>query len=189
MFSYIAENFVFYSTVENYPPNTKVLRPRKKVIHNVHVSNVSGFVAYGSRSAKIQVPGGENSANATLPQTETLTGVEGVEYDREQQETEYDREQIHGSYCVYRRHSEPLFQDEKAPWKARARKGIVTNKSNLTYFAFYYIDTSVLLENIPIVKFIKTTYGTQIHNLTREFIDDVISVISFYYFVDLFLSL
>ena len=189
MFSYIAENFVFYSTVENYPPNTKVLRPRKKVIHNVHVSNVSGFVAYGSRSAKIQVPGGENSANATSPQTETLTGVGGVEYDREQQETEYDREQIHGSYCVYRRHSEPLFQDEKAPWKARARKGIVANKSNLTYFAFYYIDTSVLLENIPIVKFIKTTYGTQIHNLTREFIDDVISVISFYYFVDLFLSL
>ena len=25
---------------------------------------------------------------------------------------------------------------------------------------FYYIDTSVLLENIPLVKFIKTTSGT-----------------------------
>ena len=188
MFAYIAENFVFYSTVENYPPETNVLR-RKKVINKVRISHVSGFVACGSRSAKIQVPGGENSANATSPQTETLTGVGDVEYDRKQQETEYDREQIHGSYCVYRRHSEPLFQDEKAPWKARAMKGIVTNKSNLTYLAFYCIDTSVLLENIPLVKFIKTTSGTQIHNLTREFIDDVISVISLYYFVDLFLSL
>ena len=27
------------------------------------------------------------------------------------------------------------------------------------------------------------------HNLTREFIDDVISVISFYYFIDVFLSI
>ena len=27
---------------------------------------------------------------------------------------------------------------------------------------FYYIDTSVLLENIPLVKFIKTTSGTQV---------------------------
>ena len=161
MFAYIAENFVVYSTVENYPPETNVLR-RKKVINKVRISHVSGFVACGSRSAKIQVPGGENSANATLPQTETLTGVGDVEYDRKQQETEYDREQIHGSYCVYRRHSEPLFQDEKAPWKARAMKGIVTNKSNLTYLAFYCIDTSVLLENIPLVKFIKTTSGTRV---------------------------
>ena len=147
------ENFAFYSAVENYPLKTKVLR-RKKVI-NLNVSNVSGYFAYGSRSAKIQVPGGENSANATSPQAETLTGVGDAEYDRGQQETEYEREQIHGSYCVYRRHSEPLFQDEKAPWKVRAGKGIVTNKSNLTYFAFYYIDTSVLLENIPLVKFLK----------------------------------
>ena len=161
MYANIAENFVFYSAVENYPPKTKVLR-RKKVINNLNVSNVSGYFACGSRSAIIQVPGGENSANATSPQTETLTGVV---------DAECDKEQIHGSYCVYRRHSEPLFLDEKAPWKARARKGIVTNKSNLTYFAFYYIDTSVLLENIPlvkVVKFIKTTSGTQIHNLTRE---------------------
>ena len=170
MYANIAENFVFYSAVENYPLKTKVLR-RKKVITNLNVSNVSGYFACGSRSAIIQVPGGENSANATSPQTETLTGVGDAEYDRGQQETEYEREQIHGSYCVYRRHSEPLFQDEKAPWKVRAGKGIVTNKSNLTYFAFYYIDTSVLLENIPlvkVVKFIKTTSGTQIHNLTRE---------------------
>ena len=161
MYANIAENFVFYSAVENYPLKTKVLR-RKKVITNLNVSNVSGYFACGSRSAIIQVPGGENSANATSPQTETLTGVG---------DAECDKEQIHGSYCVYRRHSEPLFLDEKAPWKARARKGIVTNKSNLTYFAFYYIDTSVLLENIPlvkVVKFIKTTSGTQIHNLTRE---------------------
>ena len=154
MFANIAENFVFYSAVENYPLKTKVLR-RKKVINNLTVSHVSGYFAYGSHSAKIQVPGGENSANATSPQTETLTAVGGAEYDREQQDTEYEREQIHGSYCVYRRCSEPLFQDEKASWKARAGKGIVTNKSNLTYFAFYYIDTSVLLENIPLVKFIK----------------------------------
>ena len=161
MFPNIVENFVFYSAVENYQPKTKVVR-RKKVINNLTVSNVSGCFAYGSRSAKIQFPGGENSANATSPQTETLTGVGDAEYDREQQETEYEREQIHGSYCVYRRHSEPLYQDEKEPWKARAGKGIVTNKSNLTYFAFYYIDTSVLLENIPLVKFIKTTFGTRV---------------------------
>ena len=161
MFPNIVENFVFYSAVENYQPKTKVVR-RKKVINNLTVSNVSGCFAYGSRSAKIQFPGGENSANATSPQTETLTGVGDAEYDREQQETEYEREQIHGSYCVYRRHSEPLYQDEKEPWKARAGKGIVTNKSNLTYFAFYYIDTSVLLENIPLVKFIKTTSGIRV---------------------------
>ena len=48
---------------------------------------------------------------------------------------------------------------------------------------FYYIDTSDLLENIPLVTFIKTTSGTRVvliifHNLTSEFIDDVISVIS-----------
>ena len=46
---------------------------------------------------------------------------------------------------------------------------------------FYYIDTSFLLENMPLVKFIKTTSGTRVvifHNFTREFIDDVISVIS-----------
>ena len=45
----------------------------------------------------------------------------------------------------------------------------------------YYIDTSVLQENIPLVKFIKTTSGTRwfiFNNLTREFIDDVIPVIS-----------
>ena len=46
---------------------------------------------------------------------------------------------------------------------------------------FYYIDTSVLLENIhvPLVKFIKTISGTQVvifHNLTREFIDDFIDI-------------
>ena len=28
--------------------------------------------------------------------------------------------------------------------------------------SIYYIDTSVLLENIPLVKFIKTTSGTQV---------------------------
>ena len=30
------------------------------------------------------------------------------------------------------------------------------------YPVFYYIDTSVLLENIPLVKFIKTTSGTRV---------------------------
>ena len=42
----------------------------------------------------------------------------------------------------------------------------------------YYIDMSVLLENIPLVKlnFIKTTSGTWVHSLTCEFINDVISV-------------
>ena len=42
---------------------------------------------------------------------------------------------------------------------------------------------SDLLENIPLVTLIKTTSGTRVvliifHNLTSEFIDDVISVIS-----------
>ena len=40
---------------------------------------------------------------------------------------------------------------------------------------------SVLLENIPLAKFIKTSSGTDwfiFHNLTREFIDDAISVVS-----------
>ena len=44
----------------------------------------------------------------------------------------------------------------------------------------YYINTSVLLENIPLVKFIKLHAGPMwfiFHNLTPEFIDDVISVI------------
>ena len=60
------------------------------------------------------------------------------------------------------------------------------------FITFFYIDTSVLLENIPLVKFIKTTSGTRVvyfHNLTREFIDDIISVISLYYFIDVFLSI
>ena len=51
---------------------------------------------------------------------------------------------------------------------------------------FYYIDTSVLLENIPLVKFIKLHPGPEwfiFHNLTREFIDDVISVISLRNFI------
>ena len=48
---------------------------------------------------------------------------------------------------------------------------------------FYYIDTIVLLENIPLVKFIKTRPGREwfiFHNITREFIEDVISVICLY---------
>ena len=56
----------------------------------------------------------------------------------------------------------------------------------------YYIDTSVLLENITLVKFIKTASGTRVvifHNLTREFIDDVILVISLYYLIDVILSI
>ena len=32
----------------------------------------------------------------------------------------------------------------------------------LLHIIFYYIDTSVLLENIPLVKFIKTTSGTRV---------------------------
>ena len=39
----------------------------------------------------------------------------------------------------------------------------------------------------------KTTSGTRVvyifHNLTREFIDDVISVNSLYYFIDVLLSI
>ena len=42
---------------------------------------------------------------------------------------------------------------------------------------------------MALVKFIKTTSGTRVvifHNLTREFIDNVISVISLYYFINFF---
>ena len=56
-------------------------------------------------------------------------------------------------------------------------------QTNILFTYFYYIDTRVLLENIPLVK--KLHPGPQwfiFHNLTREFIDDVISVISLYYF-------
>ena len=54
----------------------------------------------------------------------------------------------------------------------------------------YYIDTSVLLENIQLVKFIKTTSGTRVVDfLTRESVDDVISVISLSYFIDVSLSI
>ena len=54
----------------------------------------------------------------------------------------------------------------------------------------YYIDTSVLLENITLVKFIKTTSGTRVVDfLTREFVDDVISVISLSYFIYVSLSI
>ena len=50
---------------------------------------------------------------------------------------------------------------------------------------------------MPLVNFIKTTSGTRVvyfksglvyYNLTREFINDVISVISLLYFIDVFLS-
>ena len=57
----------------------------------------------------------------------------------------------------------------------------------------YDIDTSVLLENIPLVKFIKPTSRTRVvyfpYNLTREVIDDVILVISLNYFIDVILSI
>ena len=35
-------------------------------------------------------------------------------------------------------------------------------RDNKQIIIFYYIDTSVLLENIPFVKFIKTTSGTRV---------------------------
>ena len=62
------------------------------------------------------------------------------------------------------------------PWlfKKEKKEKKIRNKP------FYYIDTSVLLENIPLVKFIKLHPGPEwfiFHNLTREFIDNVISVI------------
>ena len=44
---------------------------------------------------------------------------------------------------------------------------------------FSYIDTGVLLKNIPLVKFIKLHPGPEwfiFHNLTREFIDDFIDI-------------
>ena len=53
-----------------------------------------------------------------------------------------------------------------------------TSYLKIIFIFFYYIDTSVLVENIPLVKFIKTTSGTRVvifQNLKREFIDDVIS--------------
>ena len=56
----------------------------------------------------------------------------------------------------------------------------------------YYIDTSVLLENVSLVKFIKLHPGPAwfiFHNLAREIIDDLISVISLYYSIDVILSM
>ena len=53
-----------------------------------------------------------------------------------------------------------------------------TSYLKIIFIFFYYIDTRVLVENIPLVKFIKTTSGTRVvlfQNLKREFIDDVIS--------------
>ena len=62
-----------------------------------------------------------------------------------------------------------------------------TDDLTINYSPFYYIDTSVLLENIALVKFIKTTSL----NIACEFIDYVISVISLYCFinVNVFLSI
>ena len=36
------------------------------------------------------------------------------------------------------------------------------------FIYFYYIDTTVLLENIPLVKFIKTTSGTRVVYESRQ---------------------
>ena len=36
------------------------------------------------------------------------------------------------------------------------------NLVKAVFMSVYYIDTSVLLENIPLVKFIKTTSGTRV---------------------------
>ena len=59
------------------------------------------------------------------------------------------------------------------------------------YSFFYYIDTSILLENIPLVKFSKHYIRdpSGLFPNTREFIDDVILVISLYYFIDVILSI
>ena len=62
----------------------------------------------------------------------------------------------------------------------------------VVFVMLYYIDTSVLLENIPLVKFINLHPGPEwfiFHTLTREVIDDVILVISLYYFIDVILSI
>ena len=40
--------------------------------------------------------------------------------------------------------------------------GFAQAKVKTKIILFYYIDTSVLLENIPLVKFIKTTLGTRV---------------------------
>ena len=72
----------------------------------------------------------------------------------------------------------------------RPRRHQPSSDENI-YIYVYYIDTSVLLENIPLVKFIKLHPGPEwfiFHNLTGEFIDDVISVISLYYSIDVVLS-
>ena len=47
----------------------------------------------------------------------------------------------------------------------RSNTGIKSHKIlgyDKTFSTLYYIDTSVLLENIPLVKFIKTTSGTRV---------------------------
>ena len=86
----------------------------------------------------------------------------------------------------------PGFRSPQAPYIGRkiasgkSKKGVVLICVLIQFYPwlnilFYYIDMSVLMENIPLVKFIKTTSGTEwfiFHNLTSEFIDDAISVIS-----------
>ena len=41
-------------------------------------------------------------------------------------------------------------------------ENMISNILRLEKTAFYYIDRSVLLENIPLVKFIKTASGTRV---------------------------
>ena len=86
----------------------------------------------------------------------------------------------------------PGFRSPQAPYIGRkiasgkSKKGVVLICVLIQFYPwlnilFYYIDMSVLMENIPLVKFLKTTSGTEwfiFHNLTSEFIDDAISVIS-----------
>ena len=86
----------------------------------------------------------------------------------------------------------PGFRSPQAPYIGRkiasgkSKKGVVLICVLIQFYPwlnilFYYIDMRVLLENIPLVKFIKATSGTEwfiFHNLTSEFIDDAISAIS-----------
>ena len=73
------------------------------------------------------------------------------------------------------RKARPSFFLHVRPWRKKAvpseilvklyifpdcKIGLASFVLHIKYIFFYYIDTGVLLENIPLVKFIKTTFGT-----------------------------
>ena len=66
--------------------------------------------------------------------------------------------------CVQQSVTLFLFEDDRSVRDSERRAAIMhfTSDQVLVITTIYYIDTSVLLENILLVKFIKTTSGTRV---------------------------